>query len=92
MNKFQKLPTAEVRKGDHPKMIEAIQRLKREKIDVRRPLNANFQLKVAEEISFYPGKGTIFVDGTDGAHERRGLEAVIELVNGSKGLGLSFEE
>ena len=92
MNKFQKLPTADIRKGDHPKMVEAIQRLKREKIDVRRPLNSDCQLKVAEVINFYPGKGTIFVDGTAGAHERRGLEAVIDLVADAKGLVCSFEE
>lgn len=84
MNRFDRLPIAEIRNGDRPKMVEAITRLKQERIDVRRPANIDHQLKVTERISFYPGKGTIFVDGTSGAHERRGLEALLALVNAEK--------
>lgn len=85
MSKFHKLPRATVRNGDHPNMIAAINRLQREQIDARRPVNSNHQLKFINGTSFYPNKGTIFVDEEPGARAERGLDALISLMRGSDG-------
>ncbi|WP_164117362.1 hypothetical protein [Sphingorhabdus sp. Alg239-R122] len=79
--KFEKLPQAAVRSGDCRKMVEAIHRLDELQVDVRRPAQSPYQLKVAEEISFFPRKGTIHIDGETAKREETGLEALIELLN-----------
>ena len=42
-----------------------------------------YQLKIGPRVSYYPAKGTIFVDGEDGARQRTGLlgleEVLVEL-------------
>ncbi len=70
------LPKAAPRAGDHPAMIKAIEALLQAGVDVRRPANAESQLKVDETTSYYPGRGTIFVDGDKGALPKRGLDAL----------------
>ncbi len=39
-----------------------------------------YQLKVGPRVSYYPAKGTIFVDGDDGARQRTGLLALEEVL------------
>ena len=77
--KFEKLESAEPRDGDVPAMIEAIEELLAVGVDLRRPAN-NYQLKVAPEISYYPSKQTIFVDGEKGVRPERGIEALLDLL------------
>lgn len=96
MSKFHKLPVAAVRKGDHPAMIAAIERLEREDIDTRRPPHNAYQLKVLDRINFYPVKGTIFIDEETQAREARGLSSLVKLVraieNGEEYLEVELED
>ena len=74
--KFHNLPKAEVRDSDCASMRDAIAFLLEFGVDVRRPANSNFQLKLDERTSYYPGKGTIFVDGEPQARPERGRAAL----------------
>lgn len=58
-------------------MREAMESLDAEGIRFRRL--TSFQLKVGL-YSFYPGKGTIYLDGAPQARAERGLQCFIELV------------
>lgn len=39
-----------------------------------------YQIKIEKEVSFHPTKGTIFIDGEDGARPRTGLPALEEVL------------
>ena len=78
--KYYQLPIAIGRAGDGPAMTDAIHALMLAGIDVRRPDKTPYQLKVTETISYYPAKGTIFIDGTAGALPQRGLQALLTLL------------
>ena len=78
--KYHQLPTAIERADDAPAMAAAIHALTLAGIDVRRPNNTPYQLKVTETISYYPVKGTIFIDGAVGALPQRGLQALLALL------------
>jgi hypothetical protein len=74
--KFERLPEALPRPGDSTAMLQAIERLRADGHDVRRPAKSNYQLKVASDLSFYPDKGTIFRDGDPAPFPDRGLLAM----------------
>ena len=78
--KYYQLPIASGRAGDEPAMTDAIRALMLAGIDVRRPDKTPYQLKVTETISYYPAKGTIFIDGATGALPQRGLQALLSLL------------
>jgi hypothetical protein len=61
--KFSLLPKAKIRDNDTAAMRAAITLLTSMGVDVRRPAKSNFQLKLDEITNFYPGKGTVFIDG-----------------------------
>jgi hypothetical protein len=44
-----------------------------------RPLT-RYQLKIGKRVSYYPGKGTTFVDGEEGARARTGLRGLEEVL------------
>jgi hypothetical protein len=58
-------------------MRQAITRLKSEKITYKQM--TKYQLKVGL-FNFYPGKGTIYVDGAQERHPHKGLNELISLV------------
>lgn len=74
--KFHKMPKAEARPNDTPAMCEAIDLLIEKGIDVRRPANNDYQLKLDWQTSYYPGKGSLFIDGEQQARPERGLQAL----------------
>ena len=78
--KYYQLPVAVERADDDPAMTDAIRALLIAGIDVRRPDKTSYQLKVSETISYYPAKGTIYIDGTAAALPQRGLEAILTLL------------
>lgn len=78
--RYGRMPAAAVRSDDDPKMIDAILALASAGVDVRRPPDSNHQLKVSPSINFYPGRGTIVVDGEPAARRQRGLASLIELL------------
>ena len=89
--KYYQLPIAIGRVGDDPAMTDGIRALMLAGIDVRRPDKTPYQLKVSETISYYPAKGTIFIDGTDGALPQHGLQALLTLLAdqpGEQALGI----
>jgi len=75
------MPSAEAQPGDDPKMIDAIRTLAAVGIDVRRPVNNDHQLKVNPSTSYYPGRGTIVIDGEPGALRQRGLGALLAILD-----------
>lgn len=58
--------------------LEAIKALQARNIRFLRP--TKYQLKVGD-LSYYPGKGTIFRDGDVEALKERGIESFLELVS-----------
>ena len=78
--KYYQLPKAIEQADDAPAMADAIRALKLAGIDVRRPNNTPYQLKVTATISYYPVRGTIFIDGAVGALPQRGLQALLALL------------
>ena len=74
--KFDRLPIARPEPNDIKEMREAIERLA--PFEPRRP--TAHQLKVTPTISYYPGKGTIFRDGTSAALPARGIDALVDLL------------
>jgi hypothetical protein len=72
--KFEKLPRAKIISTDRPSMQKAIKFLLKNQIDVRRP--SAHQLKLDETTSYYPSKGTLFIDGEDQAWAERGQAAL----------------
>lgn len=75
--KFEKMPYAEFRPGDSPEMLRALSALEEANVDIRRPENNPYQLKVSPTVSFYPSRGTIYVDGEPAPLAGRGLEALL---------------
>ncbi|GGJ36153.1 hypothetical protein CDQ92_10700 [Sphingopyxis bauzanensis] len=74
--RFQKMPKAEARPNDTPAMREAIDLLIEKGIDVRRPANSDHQLKLDGQTSYFPTKGTLYIDGEQQARPERGLQAL----------------
>lgn len=74
--KFHKMPKAEVRPNDTPAMREAIALLNLKGIDVRRPAKHDYQLKLDEQTSYYPDKGTLFIDRERRARPESGRQAL----------------
>ena len=56
---FTKLPRAEVREGDSPAMVQAIEYLQSAGVNVRRPHGNSHQLKVNSSISYYSQRPTL---------------------------------
>jgi hypothetical protein len=79
--RYDKMPRAEPREGDHPAIAEAIATLERAGADTRRPANNSYQLKVSPDLNYYPAKGTIYRDGAPSPLPDRGLEALIRLLH-----------
>ena len=76
--RFTQMPIAAARDGDTEAMVEAIQKLVQAGVDVRRPANSPYQLKVNAATSYYPARGTIFIDGQATALDQRGLRAIFD--------------
>jgi hypothetical protein len=81
--KYVRMKRAEARKGDDPCVIDAIQALLNADVDVRRPPDKGFHLKVTPSLSYYPHTGRIVFDG-EPALEERGVEALLKLLDGMK--------
>lgn len=75
--KFDKMPFAVSRPGDSPEMLLAIRALDDANIEIRRPENNPYQLKASPTVSYYPSKGTIYVDGDPAPLSSRGVEALV---------------
>lgn len=60
-----------------PEMNAALKQLATERIGHKQ--TSQFQIKVGP-YNFYPGKGTIFIDGDREARPERGLDAFIALI------------
>lgn len=58
-------------------MNSALERLRAERI--RHQQTSEYQIKVGP-YNFYPGKGTIFVDGEEGVRTERGLDSFVALL------------
>jgi hypothetical protein len=81
--RYHRMPVAEPRIGDPEEMREAIERLKKEGWEPRRPLGEkNYQLKLSPRLSYYPTTGRIVFDN-ETALPDRGLEALIGLLRAS---------
>ena len=74
--RFTQMPIAAARDGDTEAMVEAIQKLVQAGVDVLRPADSHYQLKVNAATSNYPARGTIFIDGQATALDQRGLRAI----------------
>ena len=61
-----------------PHFTEAEAWLRDRNISSRR--TSKYQLKIGRRVSFYPNKGTIFVDGEEGARPNTGLGALEEVL------------
>jgi hypothetical protein len=77
--KYARMKRAEPRKDDEC-VVEAITTLLNAGVDVRRPLDKGFQLKVAPTLSYYPHHGRIVFDG-EPALEERGLDELLKLLD-----------
>ena len=75
--KFDRMPFAVSRPGDSPEMILAIRALEVANVEIRRPKNNPYQLKASPTVSFYPSKGTIYVDGDPAPLSCRGVDALL---------------
>ncbi|MCK1389013.1 hypothetical protein [Bradyrhizobium sp. 21] len=58
-------------------MNSALERLRAE--GIRHQQTSEYQIKVGH-YNFYPGKGTIFVDGEEGIRTERGLDSFVALL------------
>lgn len=74
--KFYLLPKADIRDTDTASMREDIAFLLEQEVDVRRPAKSKCQLKLDETTNYYPGKGTLFVDGDAQAWPEQGRAAL----------------
>lgn len=77
---FRKMPRADVREGDNPAMVQAIEYLNAAGVEVRRPHGNAHQLKVSATISYYPSRQSIYIDGETGTRPERGLAALLDLI------------
>ena len=73
--------TQHPRPNDPQPMKDAIDRLNELRVTFNRP--TQYQLKIGD-LSYYPGRGTIFRDGSPKAMPKRGLEALVLVINGMK--------
>ena len=71
--------TQHPRPNDPQPMKDAIQILNKLGVTFKRP--TLYQLKIAD-LSYYPGRGTIFRDGSPEAMPERGLQALVLVING----------
>jgi len=69
------------RPNDPEPMKDAIDTLSEIGVTFQRP--TVYQLKVGD-LSFYPGRGTIFRDGSPGAMAEKGLDALVLIIKGTK--------
>ncbi len=76
--KFYNLPDATILAKDPKAMREAISFLEQAGIAAKRP--SPYQLKLDEQTSYYPTKGTLFVDGEAGSRPARGMAALISWI------------
>lgn len=67
------------RDNDSPAMCEAIDWLERNKWSFYRPTNV--QLKINDDVSYYPDRGTIMIDGYGSRCSDSGLPALQALLN-----------
>lgn len=74
--KFHLLPRADIRDTDTPSMQNDIAFLLEQGVDVRRPAKSTCQLKLDQTTNYYPGKGTLFVDGDPEAWPEKGRAAL----------------
>jgi hypothetical protein len=77
--RYRCMPPAEPRPGDSAKVTEALDRFLIEGIDARRPPGNAHQIKVSEELSYYPDTGRIVRDGSPRL-TIAGLNALLELL------------
>ena len=73
--------TQHPRSNDPLPMKEAIDTLNEMGVTFQRP--TVYQLKIGD-LSFYPGRGTIFRDGSPAAMPETGLQALVLVINGMK--------
>ena len=73
--------TQHPRPNDSQPMKDAIQILSKLGVKFKRP--TLYQLKIGD-LSFYPGRGTIFRDGSPAAMTEKGLQALVLVINGIK--------
>lgn len=78
--KFEKMAAATVRVGDASAMRMAIEWLDDAGIEVRRPANNNYQLKLAPTINYYPTKQTLMVDGGSSSQPGVTLEKLVDFL------------
>ena len=74
--KFHLLPKADIRNTDTASMRNDIAFLLEREVDVRRPTRSGCQLKLDQTTNYYPGKGTLFVDGDSQAWPEQGRAAL----------------
>jgi len=81
--------TQYLRPNDPQPMIDAIYTLNELGVTFKRP--TLYQLKIAD-LSYYPGRGTIFRDGSPEAMPEKGLQALVLVIQGMSQLrtGLSI--
>lgn len=70
-------PTDRPMEGDSDAMVTAIAKLNEARIKFLRP--SRYQLKIGD-VNYYPGRGTIFVDGADSPEEGGGISEFIRQV------------
>lgn len=87
---FRSMPPAAPRPGDSLKMGQALDRFLIEGIDARRPVGNDHQIKVCSDVSYYPDKGTILVDG-ETKLPVHGLDALIEFLRETGRLACAAE-
>src|ERR1700733_12437886 len=66
---------------DPQPMKDAIDALNEMGVTFQRP--TLYQLKIGD-LSFYPGRGTIFRDGSPAAMTEKGLDALVVIIKGAK--------
>jgi hypothetical protein len=76
---MKNLMTQYAQPNDPQPMKDAIDTLNEIGLTFRRP--TVYQLKIGD-LSFYPGRGTIFRDGSPAAMPEKGLDALVLVING----------
>ncbi len=73
--------TQYAQRNDPQPMKDAIDILNEMGVTFQRP--TLYQLKIGD-LSFYPGRGTIFRDGSPAAMTEKGLDALVVIIKGAK--------
>jgi len=76
---MEHLMTQYLRPNDPQPMIDAIYTLHELGVTFKRP--TLYQLKIAD-LSYYPGRGTIFRDGSPEVMPQKGLQALLVVIQG----------